>query len=161
PATTPNQIHSFSFPVLMMRITRYAQVIQNSGSNAFIVKMLSNPRMPGAVSVVIAASTCAKPLPPSSPPTPPVSTIPPPPPKLRRPRQRRQKSNREQRLTQRISHRPRDHRDQRRLIDIAPSEMTAAGQEVQLVTQVPIPVSRVQMHHQLARGNQEYNRGRA
>ena len=66
PATTPNQIHSLSFPVLMMRITRYAQVIQNSGSNAFIVKMLSNPRMPGAVSVVIAASTCAKRLPPSS-----------------------------------------------------------------------------------------------
>src|SRR5262249_28168794 len=60
-----------------------------------------------------------------------------------------------------MSHRPGNHRDQRRLIDIAPSEMTAAGQEVQLVTQVPIPVSRVQMHHQLARGNQEYNRGRA
>jgi hypothetical protein len=50
PATTPNQIHSLSFPVLMMRITRYAQVIQNSGSNAFIVKTLSDPRMPGAVS---------------------------------------------------------------------------------------------------------------
>src|SRR6516162_8422645 len=60
-----------------------------------------------------------------------------------------------------MSHRPGNHRDQRRLIDIAPSEMTAAGQVVQLVTQVPIPVSRVQMHHQLAGGNEEYNRGRA
>src|SRR5271167_2735148 len=56
-----------------------------------------------------------------------------------------------------MPHRPGNHRDQRRLIDIAPTEMTAAVQEVQLVTQVPISVSRVQIHHQLARGNQEYN----
>src|SRR5215472_4698784 len=60
-----------------------------------------------------------------------------------------------------MPHRPGNDRDQRRLIDIAPSEMTAAGQVVQLVTQVPIPMSRVEMHHQLARGNQEYKRGRA
>src|SRR5262249_44678194 len=60
-----------------------------------------------------------------------------------------------------MPHRPTNHRDQRRLIDIAPSEMTAAVQEVQLVTQAPIPVTRVQVHHQLARGKQEYNRGRA
>src|SRR5262249_8286243 len=60
-----------------------------------------------------------------------------------------------------MPHRPGNHRDQRRLIDIAPSEMMAAGQEIQLVTQVSIPVPRVQMDHQVAHGNQEYNRGRA
>ena len=36
PASTPNHSQSFAFPVRMTRITRYAQPIQNNGSNAFI-----------------------------------------------------------------------------------------------------------------------------
>jgi hypothetical protein len=49
-----------------MRITSHAHPIQNSGSNAFIDRILSMLRIPNAVSVARAASPCATFLPPSS-----------------------------------------------------------------------------------------------
>ncbi len=65
PARTPNQIHSLVFFVLIMRISRYAQPIQNNGSNAFMVSRPSAPNIAGATRAVMAAKACAKRLPPS------------------------------------------------------------------------------------------------
>ena len=66
PAKRPNHIQSFMFPVLMMRMARYAQPVQNSGSKAFIVSRASIPKIAGATSTDSAARACAKRFPPSS-----------------------------------------------------------------------------------------------
>ena len=66
PATTPNQTQSRVFPVLMMRIRKYAHSPHQTGSVAARHSMFWAPSHTGAIRAASAASPWAKRPPPSS-----------------------------------------------------------------------------------------------
>ena len=150
PATTPNHSQSFAFPVRMIRMTRYAQPIQNSGSKAFIERKWSSARTPGASTKHNAARPWAKPL-----------TA-----QFAGDHARKHygaragqgggKPDGRQRIAE---HRPRDPcdcRDQRWLIDIAPVEMPGAREVVKFIDEVAIAPSGIQVQREFGRGDERH-----
>lgn len=138
----PNQIQSFGFPVLMIRTSRQAQASQNNPSKAFIERMLSSARKPGATSIG-GRNTLGKE----------------PPAQLARQHgserdldcssHRREEANGWERIIQQRASHPGDQRNQRRLVHITPIQVPAAREIIKLVDEIAVVPARIQVHQEL------------
>ena len=126
-------------PCRAIRIATYAQPIQKSGSKLFIVSTPAKAANTGATSVATAAVTCAVRPPPSSRAIQPVRKTSAAPASAGKKRMANSESPNSQRAQRR------DRRDQRRMIDVAPGEVLAAGDEVELVDPVAVAAAEREM----------------
>ncbi len=105
-----------------------------SGSKAFIEKKLSKARLMGANSTAAAARNCAK-MPAAELSRDAAGDI-----DDRGACKHGQEAYREHRVTQRVLRDPGDERDQRRLVNVAPGEMIAAGHVIKLVAEESVVI---------------------